>query len=56
MIRIGKAKVVTKNGRQRVQTAQGYATKRQHLKAARLEKAWRPKTASGVRVTPRGDT
>lgn len=53
--RIRKATIKIKGGRARVQTAKGYATKRQHLKATRLEKAWR-KSASGVRVTPRGET
>lgn len=56
MTRIGKAEVVTKDGRARVQTAKGYATKQRHLKAARLEKAWRNKSASGVRVKARGET
>jgi len=54
--RIGKAKITITDGRARVAPAKGYTTKQRHLKAARLERAWRSKSASGVRVPPRGET
>lgn len=41
--RVGKVRVVAKGGKVKIEARKGYATKRRHLKAARLAKAWESK-------------
>lgn len=42
--RVGKVRVVTKDGKTKLERRKGYATKRQHQKAAREAKAWESKS------------
>lgn len=40
---VGKVRVITKGGKTKLERKRGYTSKRAHLKAARLEKAWKGK-------------
>lgn len=42
--RVGKVRIVTKDGKTKLERRKGYATKRQHAKAARLQKQWEGKS------------
>lgn len=42
--RVGKVRIVTKDGKTKLERRKGFATKRQHAKAARQAKAWESKS------------